>query len=339
MSVLGEEESGCDVEWGDRWPPFSDEPVWAILVADLHPIAVSAAVELGLLDAIGDGSDLGEIAAAADVKPRLATTLAEHLLALGLLEGDAKGRITVSAWGQAYLQPDGGQFRSLLDTHRDDPRYRRLLQVARAERAPAARDYYIHAEHAASVRGAYAVTAGIALADTLDLRDRQHLLDVGGGHGTILAALLESWPQLTATLLDLPPVTALASEALRERGMENRVRVVAGNFDEGLPVEESPDAILLSQILVDLGSEERARLLASCRNRLSRGGKLIVHEMLASPRVSRSLLAAMNTELLCWSGGRHMTEAQLCDMLIEAGFEQPATSTTWGMWSMTTAVA
>lgn len=337
--MLAEEASRSDFEGDDRWPPPSDEPVWSILAADLHPIAITAAVDLGLLDAIGDGSDVSQLAVAAGVAPRVATTLIEHLLALGLLEGDAERQLTVSAWGQAHLRPGGGQFRGLLDTCKDDPRYRRLLQVAKAECAPAASDHYANATHEASVRGTYAVTAGIALANTLDLRGRRHLLDVGGGHGTVLASLLEPWPQLTATLLDLPPVVALAGGALRERGMESRVRVVAGDFQEGLPVDERPDAILLSQILVDLGSEERACLLANCRDTLLRGGTLIVHEMLASPRVSRSLLAAMNTELLFWSAGRHMTEAQLRDALIEAGFEQPTTSTTWGLWSVTTAVA
>jgi 2,7-dihydroxy-5-methyl-1-naphthoate 7-O-methyltransferase len=337
--MLAEEQPRFAFEGGDRRPPPSDEPVWSILAANLHPIAVAAAVELGLLDAIGEGSDVGQLAAAVGVAPRVATTLIEHLLSLRLLEEDADEHLTVSAWGKAHLRPSGGQFRDLFEACKDDPRYRGLLRVARADRPPAASDHYANAKLEASVRGTYAETAAIALAGSLDLRGRRHLLDVGGGHGTILAAVLEPWPQLTATLLDLPPVAPLATNALRERGMESRVRVVAGDFQKGLPPGEPPDTVLLSQILVDLGSAERARLLENCRDRLQAGGELIVHEMLASPRASRSLLAAMNTELLLWSAGHHMTEAQLRDTLLEAGFEQPTTSATWGLWSVTTAIA
>jgi protein-L-isoaspartate O-methyltransferase len=322
----------------DCWPPPSDEPVWAILAANLHPIAVAGAIALGLLDAIDGEADVSQAAATTGVTPRVAITLAEHLLALGLLEEGTGERLTVSPWGKAHLQPRGGRFRGLLDQCKDDPRYGRLLQVARVSHAPDAGDHYAGAKEDASVRGSYAVTAAIALADALDLKGRRHLLDVGGGHGAILAALLEPWPQLTATLLDLPPVIPLAGKALRERGMEGRVALVAGDFREGLPPGEPPDAILLSQILVDLGATERTHLLESCRKHLATGGELIVHEMLA-PRLSPPLLASMNTELLLWSAGRHMTEAQLGDALLAAGFEQPRTRTTWGLWSVTTAVA
>ncbi len=314
--------------------------MWSLLVADLHLLVVAAAVELGLLDAIGDGADVGELAEAGGLAPRATRTVVEHLAALGLLDVDGQGRVSVSPWVDAHLRPAGGCFGDMLRAcARENSRYDRLLAAVRLGACSPATVHYSGGVADASVRGSYLADAAVALADALDLGGRSHLLDVGGGHGVPLAALLERWPTLTATLLDLPPTAACARREFAARGLGPRARVLAGDFRDGLPEGLGPDVVLLSQILVDLDTDERLQLLGRCRQILQPGGELIVHEMLAVPGVDEAMFAAMNTEMLLWSRGRHLTREQLEEALAESGFEQVSTAATWGLWSAVRAVA
>ncbi len=87
--------------------------------------------------------------------------------------------------------------------------------------------------------------ANMSLLDAFDFARFTTVVDVGGGQGALLAAVLTAYPAMRVVLLDQPHVVAAAGEVLRAAGIADRCRVTAGSFFEEVP--EGGDAYLLKQ--------------------------------------------------------------------------------------------
>ncbi|WP_410567536.1 methyltransferase [Amycolatopsis sp. cmx-4-61] len=143
-----------------------------------------------------------------------------------------------------------------------------------------------------------------SIANTLNLRDVKTIADVGGGRGYNLAVLLETNPHLEGVLVDLPAVVANPDPRLRPGGaLSSRVRVMAGDCLEGIPVEA--DVYLFKSIL----EWDDERTVTALRNAVAAGrpgGKVLVVTNLVddSPEVRYAtgidLLFLLNT-----NGKRH----------------------------------
>jgi hypothetical protein len=142
------------------------------------------------------------------------------------------------------------------------------------------------------------------------------LVDIGGGDGTTLAAILGSFPALSAVLFDLPAVVARAPAVLDAAGVAGRCRVVAGDFFESVP--EGGDAYLLSNILHDWDDDHCARILSNCRAAMPAGSKLVIVEAVVSEEPSPVLLVDM--QMMVVAGGVQRTAAEFHALLEPAGF-------------------
>jgi 2,7-dihydroxy-5-methyl-1-naphthoate 7-O-methyltransferase len=133
-----------------------------------------------------------------------------------------------------------------------------------------------------------AQVAGTAtdLASAYDWSGVEHVVDVGGGTGTLLRELLRARPDLRGTLLDLPEVAAKAREAIAEAGLDGRCDVVAGSYFDVIP---AGDAYCLSQILHGYADEPAANLLRRCREAGSPGARILVLEGILDPDDSASI--------------------------------------------------
>jgi len=96
-----------------------------------------------------------------------------------------------------------------------------------------------------------------SLLEAYDFGGFGRLVDVGGGLGTFLSALLAAYPSLHGVLFDQPHVLDGAEELLRAAGVADRCRIVAGSFFDDVP--EDADAYLLKSILHDWDDEEQRR--------------------------------------------------------------------------------
>jgi hypothetical protein len=142
------------------------------------------------------------------------------------------------------------------------------------------------------------------------------LVDIGGGDGTTLAAILASFPALSAVLFDLPAVVARAPAVLDAAGVAGRCRVVAGDFFESVP--EGGDAYLLSNILHDWDDDHCARILSNCRAAMPPGSKLVIVEAVVTEEPSPVLLVDM--QMMVVAGGVQRTAAEFHALLEPAGF-------------------
>ena len=115
-----------------------------------------------------------------------------------------------------------------------------------------------------------------AVAAAYPLAGSETVVDVGGGHGLLLATLLRAHPALRGVLFDLPQVAAGARPLLEAQGVADRCATVGGDFFAAVP--DGGDVYVLAQILHDWDDERCGVILANCRRAMRPGGKLLVVE-------------------------------------------------------------
>ncbi|WP_326558627.1 methyltransferase [Micromonospora sp. NBC_01796] len=161
-----------------------------------------------------------------------------------------------------------------------------------------------------------------ALAGAYDFSGHRRLLDVGGGAGAFSIELCRQYPDLRATVLDLPHVCAQADGKIAAAGLTGTVDAVSGDFlaDPALP--EGYDAVLLSMILHDWDEPTNELILAKCFAALSPGGTIIISELLLNDdRTGPPEAALMGMNMLVETeGGKNYSGAEYREWLGRAGF-------------------
>lgn len=168
-----------------------------------------------------------------------------------------------------------------------------------------------------------------ALLRNASLHRVETIVDVGGGSGHLLAALLAARPAARGVLCDLPHALPLAQEVLAP--VAGRSRFAAGSFFDA--VADGGDLYLLKSVLHDWNDERCAVLLAQCRRAMGVHAKLFVIERMAPSRYATSAadrdIARSDLNMLVGPGGRERTEAEYGALLRAAGFRcEPAQSLT-----------
>ncbi|MER5641668.1 methyltransferase [Kitasatospora sp. NPDC002227] len=155
------------------------------------------------------------------------------------------------------------------------------------------------------------------LAGFLDLTGISSVVDIGGGQGQALAALLTKHPTLRGTLLDLPQVVAQADPRLHPGGeLGDRASLVGGDCRDSIPVEA--DLYLIKNIL-EWDDDSTRRTLANVLAVARPGARVVVVENLVDDSPSMRFTTAMDLLLLLNVGGAKHTRESLLTLLAEAG--------------------
>ncbi|MGH3737467.1 MAG: methyltransferase [Micromonosporaceae bacterium] len=143
------------------------------------------------------------------------------------------------------------------------------------------------------------------------------LVDVGGGDGTLLAAILAATPTLRGVLYDQPAALTAAPAVLDGAGVADRCEIVAGDFFTSVPV--GGGAYLIKSVIHDWDDERAVRVL---RTVADAGGTVLVVEPVLPPGVAGPeplLLAISDLNMLAQVGGRERTEAEFGALFAAAG--------------------
>lgn len=144
------------------------------------------------------------------------------------------------------------------------------------------------------------------------------VVDVGGGSGVLLGALLAAHPQLHGTLLDVPPALPAARERLARLGLAGRAATVPGDFFASVPA--GADGYVLSRILHDWEDEAAGRILTAVRDAMRPDSRLVVVEALLPERATDLPPAIrMDLTMLILLGARERTEGEFGALLERAG--------------------
>jgi len=156
------------------------------------------------------------------------------------------------------------------------------------------------------------------------LRDRDltrfgTVVDVGGGRGTLLAAVLSGHAEGRGVLFDLPHVVVEARATLERAGVADRCELVGGDFFTAVP--SGGDVYLLADIVRDWDDEHAVRILRNCAAAMNDGGRVLLCEaVLPETRNRYSPAAVIDLEMLVMcEGGRQRTAGELGELLGRAG--------------------
>jgi hypothetical protein len=306
-------------------------------MADLAtPMVVRVAATLRIADHIARGLRTApELAEAAKADADALDRVLRHLATAGVLSRDGSGRYALTARGDALRDdhPDG--LRAMWDLEGAVGRAElSLVQLLHAVRTgePAFPAHFGHsfwddlsadptrsASFAAQMGSDVAEWAPLVIS-AYDWGSLGHLVDVGGGNGTLLIALLTEYPSLRGTIVDLPDTAQAARKALAEAGLADRSEVVAGSFFDPLP--PGAGGYLLSAIIHNWDDESAREILLRCAEAAGADGIVFIVEKIGPE--GRTVSTGMDLRVLAWFGGRERDVAELTVLATDSGLRVAA---------------
>jgi hypothetical protein len=144
-----------------------------------------------------------------------------------------------------------------------------------------------------------------AVVRAFDFSGFRTLVDVGGGHGTLLTTILKANPQLHGVLFDQPQVVGGARNRIASEGLAHRCDVAAGDFFQSVP--GGGDAYILKFILHDWDDEHSIAILRNCRQTMTEEARLLVVEMVVPPPGEPHYAHYSDLEMLVMLGSQERT--------------------------------
>jgi hypothetical protein len=136
------------------------------------------------------------------------------------------------------------------------------------------------------------------------------LVDVGGGRGALLSAILAAYPGLRGILFDRPRLVPQTAT--------NPYEVQGGDFFEAVPT--GGDAYILKNVLHDWDDADAHRILRTCHRAMSTGSRLLIIDPLIPPGDEPSVNKTLDLVMLVLWGGRERTAREFLDLLASVGF-------------------
>jgi len=315
---VGEETSG----WGGA--------LWA--AADLvTPMAIRVAATLRLADHIAEGTQTAEaLARAVDADADALRRVLEHLVTAGVLSHTDAGSYALTPVGDELRDHHPHGVRAWIDLEgavgRADLCFVELLHTVRTGQ-PAfprhfGRPYWedLSADPAReasfdALMGSRLVADAPAVAAAYPWSSLGHLVDVGGGNGTLLIAILSVHGNLHGTVFDLAGPVARAREAIAAAGLGDRAGAEVGSFFDPLPA--GAGGYLLSGILHDWDDGDAVRILRRCADAAAENGKVLVVDHFGDARGGPETEGDLR--MLCYVGGRERSLDRLGELARSAG--------------------
>ena len=167
--------------------------------------------------------------------------------------------------------------------------------------------------------GSASRAAADAILSAYDFSGVAHLVDVGGGRGGLLVAILTAYPQMRGTLFDQPHVVVEALPHLHTGGVTERCEVVGGDFFAAVP--DGADAYLLRYIVHDWDDARAAEILRNCRRAMPPHGRLLLVDFVIPPGNGLDWGKWLDLTILTLLSGRERTAAEFAALCRAAGLE------------------
>lgn len=168
--------------------------------------------------------------------------------------------------------------------------------------------------------------ASRALLNSYDFSPYATIVDVGGGRGALLAAILAEHRSARGVLLDLPHVVRDADQVLRAGNVADRCAVVGANFFEYIPPDG--DLYILKSVLHDWPDEDARSVLNACRDAMPMSARLVIVERIMDVLSPNRDTAFSDLEMLVGNGGCERTLDQYADLVHGASLRLERVSST-----------
>lgn len=297
--------------------------------------ALYVGAKLGIADALRDGPlTADEVARRVDADPDATQRLMRALASNGVLRLRRDGRFTLTRTGHALRSDADGSMAPMIEFIGSPEHWEHwgsLLYSVQTGKTAAEKlrgvpifDYMeTNPGYAKVFNDAMTGVSTLAIEAAVpvyDFSDRRLIVDVGGGHGALLAAVLAQAPTAKGVLFDLPSVVQGAGGPLDAVGVTQRCTITAGSFFDSVP--DGGDAYLLKAIIHDWDDASALTILRNVRTAIAAGGKLLLFELVLPEGAPPHPGMLLDIDMLVNAGGRERTATEYADLLSRAGFRQ-----------------
>src|SRR5262245_36205705 len=296
--------------------------------------AIYVAAKLGLADLVKDGpKTAGELAQLTGTHAPSLYRVLRALAGVGVFAGAGHGRFSQTPLSETLRSDTPGSLRAMAMVELGQERFAAWGNLMRSvETGDTAFDslfkqnvweyYERNPEDASNFNEEMKNLTGMidaAVIGAYDFSGVDKLVDVAGGTGGLIGAILNAHPRMRGVLFDLPHVIAEAGPSLDAAGARGRCETAAGDFFESIP--EGGDAYLMKWIIHDWDDERATAILKNVRRATGEKGKLLLIEMVVPEGDQPDLSKFLDLNMMVMTGGRERTEAEFDSLLAASGFE------------------
>ena len=182
---------------------------------------------------------------------------------------------------------------------------------------------------------ANSIASQMGVVAKVDFSASKHVVDVGGGFGHLAVALLEKYPVLRATVIDMPALIPIARLRfpVKDRQVAARITYVGGDIFESVP---EADTYIMKHIIHDWEDEKCVRLLENCRRSMQGDGRVIAVDTILPPMGNTEAVTSklLDVAMLVFITGKERTLSQWEDLYRAAGLRIAKVTEFAANWEM-----
>ncbi|UCC83509.1 MAG: methyltransferase [Gemmatimonadota bacterium] len=285
---------------------------------------VYVAAKLGIADLLKDGpKNSDELAAATQVHTRSLYRILRALAGFGIFAEDEGQRFALNAMAEPLRSDLPGSVRGWTIVRSEDFVWQPWGQILHALQTGESAFLHVygqdswdyiaeHPEVSAIFDDAMRSVSALkfkAVAEAYDFSGVDTIVDVGGGNGGLMTAILTSNPHMTGILAELPHVVEGARKNIDAAGLSDRCSCVGIDMLEAVP--EGADAYVMANVIQGCDDDHAVRTLGNCRRAMKEGGRVLVVEMLIPGPNKPHLSKLIDIEMLIMTdGGRERTRQE-----------------------------
>jgi hypothetical protein len=296
--------------------------------------AIAVAAQLRVADQLKNGAKTtDEIASATNAHPRSLYRLLRALSGAGIFSESDDGHFSLTPLSELLRSDSPESLRGFAELMADDVNFETWAQLPYS--VETGRPAFLHkngipffswleqnpdvGERFNDAMTSLSNGAVTAVLNSFDFQGITKLVDVGGGHGRLVAAVLAKYPEMKGIVFDDPKVVAGASELLEANGVAARCETVGGDFFKTAPA--GGDAYILKHIIHDWSDDECVTILGHCHRGMTANGKVLIVEMVVPEPNVGGVSKFLDLQMLLFLSGRERTGPEYRELLNRAGFE------------------
>src|SRR6185503_2003106 len=297
---------------------------------------LGAVAQLGVADRLHAGARSAEaLAAEVGADAQALRRVLRALASEGVFAEQPDGCFALTPIGELLRSDAAGSMRDIASLYAEPWLWRAYGQLQHSVRTGATafehahgETFYAYLQRHAGAAGAFQRAMSGFTAREIDavaaacehagvLANARAMVDVGGGHGALLAALLQRHAQLRGVVFDTADVVAAGVQALRDAGVDARATCVAGDFFQSGPT--GGDLYILKSVLHNWRDEAAIDILRNCRRAMHAHARLLVAERVVGPGAQGSEAKLFDINMLVTVGGLERSAAEYAALLEAAG--------------------
>ena len=318
-------------------PPNEAAAILRMAFAFVTSQVLYVAAELGVADHLAHGAlNARDLASKVGARPDTLARLLQALVACGILRREGEDQFGLSPTGALLRTDAAGSLRSAVRFLVGPWAWRAFEQLGYSVRTGEtafdhvwgmsnfeywARNPDVSKIHDEAMTGLTATETARVLA-AYDFSQFRTIVDVGGGHGALLAGILGRQPKASGILAELPHVVNLASAVFQGAGVADRCQLVGCDFFVTMP--SGGDAYILKHVIHNWDDERARAVLRNCHRSMGPSALLLIIDPVVpqQPIAEDAIRYLMDMTMLAITpGGRERTRDEFQKLLESAGFE------------------